>query len=292
MSKTLIENAPLVTAASVKASPMVKPGSLEEIEFRSPTKRPVSPGKWCTIACVLLAISGAIRYGRDLQFRGVYNESVNSPFPLAELPKVLGSWQAVEGSESQLDPETARTAGSSDHIIRDYLNTKSGERVSVFVLYGPAIKVFAHSPDACYPAAGYQTVPQSSVEGEIEIPGSATPAEYSKAYYVKNVGGASQYNEAVWTFRHDGKWLSDVKSQWKGFRYHPAMFKVQIDRPIMSIATESGPSETITREIIREIEGRLAARNAGKPVRRRQTLPFPNRQNDEWQARRTMLAST
>ena len=83
-------------------------------------------------------------------------KSEATPFPLAELPRTAATWQASEGSDVQLDLDVARIAGSSDHIVRSYLDEKTGEQASVLLLYGLAAGVFGHTPEVCYPAAGYQ----------------------------------------------------------------------------------------------------------------------------------------
>jgi Protein of unknown function (DUF3485) len=260
MSDTLTEDAPLVTTPGVKVAPMVK-------AFRLAENGTLSPFGWCIIACALLLISGGLRFWRDLQFRSVYQESANCPFPLSELPKVLGTWREIEGAEPQLDEETKKVAGATDSFIRVYTDSKSGETVSVLVLYGPADRVFGHTPVVCYPASGYQAVRSptggdSVTEGQLAVSDLAAPVRFSKAYYVKNVGGLSQYCEAFWTFRHNNQWLADAASRWKSFRYHPAMFKIQIHRPAVSISTEDGPSEVLAREIVREIERRVGAPGA------------------------------
>ena len=105
----------------------------------------VSPWKWLAITCSILAISGAARYWRDMEVTVHAEQYKKSPFPLSEIPKALGDWTFIEGSEDKLDPEIARIAGSSDHIIRKYVQMKSGETVSVLILYGLAASVFAHS---------------------------------------------------------------------------------------------------------------------------------------------------
>ena len=123
---------------------------------------------------------GGFRTWRDQQFRGLYpRRSAASPFPLAEIPKTIGTWHVVEGSESHLDQDTARIAGSSDHFVRVYADSR--ETVSVLVLYGVASKVFGHTPIVCYPAAGYEPVRDSLKERrEITVPGLATPFDFSR----------------------------------------------------------------------------------------------------------------
>ena len=143
-----------------------------------------------------------------------------------------GDWHAVEGSDSQLDPEIARTAGSSDHIIRTYEDKKTGEQVTALVLYGLANSVFAHIPEVCYPASGFrQTARRRSING------SPSPAQRPPSNIVRRVSPGARAKSVnpkrqrfSYTFRHNGEWLPEVASRWKSFRYHPAIFKIQLQR--------------------------------------------------------------
>src|SRR5262245_23821538 len=91
-------------------------------------KTAVSPRTWMIVTCLLLGISGGIRYWRDWQFQAMTDAGSACPFPLKDLPKSLGSWYC-KGSEAQLDPEVSRVAGSSDHIIWEYADEQSGASV-------------------------------------------------------------------------------------------------------------------------------------------------------------------
>jgi Protein of unknown function (DUF3485) len=213
------------------------------------------------LACLLLGISGGIRLWRERQFQTLATESANCPFPLNEFPKTIGTWHMVDASDTQLDPEIARIAGSSDHIIRNYMDEKSGEIVNVLVLYGLADSVFGHTPEVCYPAAGYQPVKvDAPTSHEFYMSGSTTPVRFRSAFFSKQVGGISQYQEVCYTFLHNGQWLPEVQSRWKWFRYHPGMFKVQLQRlaSAPSKVTASSPSELLLREIVQEIDRRTS----------------------------------
>jgi hypothetical protein len=229
----------------------------------SDPERPVaarSEWTWIALVCVLLGVSGGIRYWRDWQFRSLSKESEASPFPLKELPKVLGNWRAVEGSETKLDPQVARAAGSSDHLIRTYVNENSGETVSVLVLYGLAQIVFGHTPELCYPATGFRLVTQPRVI-ELRVPGSTTLARFGAEIYAKNRAGiGSCYEEVYHSFLHAGQWWTgtEVKNRWKSFRYHAGMFKVQVQRQVSGILTEDSSIEGLLGKIAEQIERRLA----------------------------------
>jgi Protein of unknown function (DUF3485) len=178
---------------------------------------------------------------------------------LKELPRSLGSWHAVEGSDTELDPQIARVAGSSDHVIRTYQEEKTGEQVTALILYGLADSVFGHTPEVCYPTAGYQ---QSgpAVDQRFTIPGTTFPVEYRSLVFTKSLAGVSRYEEAevCYTFLHNGQWLPDLKSRWKSFRYHPAMFKIQLQSRSSQLAIQDRPTESLLRELVQAIDARVS----------------------------------
>jgi hypothetical protein len=227
-------------------------------------KAVMSPWMWMAVTCLLLAISGGVRYWRDWQFATLAVKSEATPFPLAELPRAAGTWQAGKGSETQLDPEVARIAGSSDHVVRNYLDDKTGDMASALILYGLASRV--HTPEACYPSAGYKLI-KGPIDRSIQVPGVSGPVRYRWATYVKRVGGINRYEEAFYTFRHNGEWVPDHQDRWKMFRYYPGLFKVQIAHPV-SILNEDGqgPCEALLAEVVRQIDDRLSGGGAGQVV--------------------------
>src|SRR5579883_1153675 len=242
-----------------------------------PAQTAASPWVWMVITCLLLGISGGIRFWRDWQFRVRAEQGAVCPFPLDELPKSLGGWQWIESSESQLEPEVARTAGSSVNFVREYVNEKGGDRISVMVLYGLAATVFAHPPDVCYPGHGYRVILPPE-DRPLAIPGLKVPAVCRRAIYSRKVGPTERYQVVYHTFYHDGQWVPELGSRWKAFRYHPGAFKIQLQREISGTLThEDGPCESLLSQLIQEIQRRLSpnpggAADAAAPV---QAAPVP-----------------
>ena len=218
------------------------------------------PWSWAVVSCLILGLSGGARYWREFQFYGLSNESRNSPFPLAELPKVVGAWRMDEGMDVPLDPEIARFAGASDHLQRQYTNGKTGETAVVLVVYGLGSVVTLHTPEVCYPAAGYAPVATGSAgKHELKIPGMDKKAIYRQNFFSKSLAGRSEYVESVYSFLHAGDWLPDAATRWKAFRYRPGVFKVQVGRVVADLAPENSASVDLLGEFMREIELRLAA---------------------------------
>jgi hypothetical protein len=221
--------------------------------------RPHFEWTWILLVGVFLGISGGVRYWRDWQFQNLSKESERPPFPLKEFPKALGDWHEVEGLETTLDPEIARIAGSSDHVIRTYTNEKSGESVVIMLLYGLAQLLCVHTPSVCYPAAGFKNVPPSQVV-DIPIPESTAKAWFREEHFVKYTAGVGIHEQVYHSFRNAGEWRIDMQTRWKSFRHNPGMFKVQVQRRAGADGkTDDARVEEFLGKIVHEIDRRLAA---------------------------------
>jgi len=215
---------------------------------------------WTLLFCVVLGVSGGIRYLRDWQFQSLNKENEKPPFPLKEFPKTLGDWHEVEGPEITLDPQIARIAGSTDHLIRTYVNGKNGEQVSVMILYGLAYLVWPHTPDACYPAAGFKSVPPLR-DVDIDVPETTIKARFREQNFAKYQTGAGIYQQVYYSLRNAGEWGLNLENRWKSFRYNPGMFKVQVQRQVVAVGkAENNSLEELLGKIIQEIEQRLTAK--------------------------------
>ncbi|WP_165250306.1 exosortase-associated EpsI family protein [Paludisphaera soli] len=237
--------------------------TLPDAETRRPTPPTPRPAakfdlRWVVMIGILLGASGLIRYGRDLQFQAIEDQSKIAPFPLKDLPTVLGGWRMVEGAETVLDPQIARIAGSSDHVVRTYENAETGEKASVLVLYGLAPLVWGHTPEICYLATGYKTVADPrDISIALAEPAAAVP--FRQAVYGLFQGGGSSYHDVYYSFRNAGEWTPDMGMHWKRFRSHPGMFKIQIERQVKDARTIDKSCHDLLAALVTEIETRLKA---------------------------------
>jgi Protein of unknown function (DUF3485) len=215
----------------------------------------VSPWALMAVTCVLVGISGGVRFWRDLRFQSMDRESSVCPFSLKDLNRSLGTWQSDEKMDGKLAPEIARIAGSSDHIVRTYIDEKTGEQVTALVIYGLARSVFGHTPDICYPSSGF-TAAGAPVDQQVEIPGMQTPVKFRRAFYTKSAIGA--FVEVDYTFFHNGEWLPDVSDRWKSFRQHPGIFKVQLERHSSKLSSDHSPTESLFTRIVQDLGSRVS----------------------------------
>jgi hypothetical protein len=230
------------------------PRETSRISARLPDRSVQFRWRWVVLIGVLLSLSGGLRIWRDRQFLSLAQESEKPPFPLIEFPKVLGNWQVVDGSDVPLDPEVARIAGSSDHLLRTYTNSLTGENVSVLILYGLAHSVWPHTPEVCYPSAGFRPIPSSGETIMIQTPDGKFEALFRKQQFAKSRASEGIVQEVYHSFRNADRWAPDMEDQWKSFRYHPSMFKVQVQRQIFGNANAENTTSEFMARIVQEIE--------------------------------------
>jgi hypothetical protein len=226
-----------------------------------------SPWVWMMVACVLLGASGGVRAWQDHRFATVQETVMVSPFPLKDLPQILGDWHAVEGSDASLDPRVARIAGSSDHLIRTYTHAATGQSLTVLVLFGPAQVVYAHQPAVCYPSAGYRPIADTLTRSVAN--GSGPPAEFCSQVYARQKDQQQGRQEVFYSFLHGSRWSIDPGRFWKDFRHHPSLFKVQTQRLVTESESttaereQDNPTEQFLALVVPEIERRVAQASRG-----------------------------
>ena len=241
-----------------------------DAEATAPTadRRPgPRPWRWAAIACLMLGASGLVRIAQEQQFAEAAETAEAAPFPMRSLPAEIGSWRMV-GEERTLPEETLQIAGCSDYISRQYIDDRIGVTLLVLVAFGPAERVFGHSPLACFPAVGYERV--AGPRRRMVAAGSDTlpdedGAPFDALVYSRPNGGAADLVEVYYSFRHAGLWSPTAASTSKQFRHRPAMFKIQVERPIVPgevAAEQESPTEEFLAALVPIIERRLAEASA------------------------------
>lgn len=119
------------------------------------------------VASVILLIQAGFYYGFST------TEVIPSTPPWAQFPLEIDEWRTTE--DRALSPEIAERLRPDDFIDRVYESSKSGKSVNFSVVYFKSRRTgnSPHSPKACMPGAGWQSV--SATEGAITPAGGGPP---------------------------------------------------------------------------------------------------------------------
>jgi EpsI family protein len=180
---------------------------------------------WSKVALVVVLVgaSAGVRWVRADRYAGLIEAGELPPFPIEDLPMAFGPWK---GKDAKMDSEVARVTGASGMASREYVNERTGVRLSVIVLYGPATKVYIHSPEVCYPNAGFRQIEGPLVQ---RIPVGDQRPPFASLLYEKGFGSVQDRHQVYYSWYYGGKWSPEVLRQKQVDRL-PGMFKVHIDR--------------------------------------------------------------
>lgn len=219
---------------------------------------------WVPLACFFLGVSGFARQRQDRTIAEIAVAAEPCPFPLGELPLAFEGWRALEGEEQRLDPQVARIAGSTDHLIRTYVQEATGVAVTVLIIHGHGQTLSLHVPEVCYPTAGY-----GPGDDPIDIPiaNPRAPSVFRSLTFSRPSAARTEGLEILYSFRHDGRWYPDAAADWKRFRDRPSMFKIQTQRKLAPHERRhvANPSEQFLSAFLPAVEARLARGNPTTP---------------------------
>lgn len=212
-------------------------------------------------ACAVLLGSAGVR---AWQVRRIEKElamgRARPRFDLTKVATALGHWK---GEDSKIDPQIVRGTGADQIVTRRYVNQDTGVSVDLILLYGPAAEVYLHSPEVCYPSAGYTLA--AGPDGR-SIPATSSQVPFRSLVYTKGVAGQAERQEVYYTWWYNGRWSPEVGKQ-KHFERIPGMYKVHLARRVVADEKRDvgNPCESLLEVLLPEIESRMAAAQSPSP---------------------------
>lgn len=115
-------------------------------------------------------------------------------------PERFGDWEFEQELDS--NPKELERAGAVGHIARMYRNVRTKSRVSAFVVCATPHDASGHTPDRCYPGAGFEI-------GESEHRQAMPLADGRKAEtFTGTFRKQGQTLRVFWTYGVDGVWVA------------------------------------------------------------------------------------
>lgn len=118
----------------------------------------------------------------------------------ARFPERFGGWRGVE--EIDASPRELEKAGAVGHVSRVYRHDKKKSVVSTFVVCATPRDASGHTPDRCYPGAGFEIA-------ETEHRETVPLADGREAHvFTGTFRRAGQTLRVFWTYGVDGAWVA------------------------------------------------------------------------------------
>ncbi len=220
-----------------------------------------------TTAVVMLAGVTLVQGNWSERWKKISREEVERAAVLLEerFPAEFGDWR----SERDLpgDPKELKAAGAVGHVSRLYRNDKSRARVSTFVVCALPYDASAHTPDRCYPGAGFE-IGESEHRVTVDL-GKGREAEVFTGTFVKS----DQTLRIFWTYGIPGE-TPDSGLRWVAPQIarialagEPAVYKLYA----IADQTRIGPSQSMVEcenfiaQLVPALDAALAAGDPAAP---------------------------
>ncbi|MEN6498615.1 MAG: exosortase-associated EpsI family protein [Thermoguttaceae bacterium] len=121
-----------------------------------------------------------------------------------KIPMSVGDWTG----ERHPEPTNRRElemAGAKGHLSASFTNPRTGQVASVYMICGISRDVSVHTPEACYPGAGFlmEGKPQ-----KFPIRVGDTEVEFTTAVFTKSTPTGTQRLRLFWAWNAHGRWES------------------------------------------------------------------------------------
>ncbi|MBX9578707.1 MAG: exosortase-associated EpsI family protein [Gemmataceae bacterium] len=163
-------------------------------------------------------------------------------------------WQSAEVPTDM--PTNERSTATS----RRYTSPTTGRSAVVTIISGIPGSVSTHTPDVCYPGAGYKTVVPPKKE-TVELPGGRT-AEVYVADFEKTTQSKRDRVRVRWAWSTDGGWVAPDRPRWQfaaRLAKAPELYKLYVATPAPADGDDRPDDEPATKGFVAAALGQFGA---------------------------------
>jgi hypothetical protein len=183
-------------------------------------------------AAVVLIVGAGLIHGTWTNRWGASPELSALHAKFESIPLVIGDWK---GTRQTLPVRELTMTGASSYFSAMYINPTRGASVSVLLLGGLPGKIATHTPDVCYPGAGF-TLSQPSQANYVYGAGKDR-AVFQTAVASKLTGTNPIELQIVWSWNNAKGWTAP-ESPRLSFASDPMLCKLYVTRQAGSANVE------------------------------------------------------
>jgi exosortase len=204
------------------------------------------------VAICVVVLSGIV-HGRWVNRWRISRDIELAVAKLDRLPMDFGDWR---GRPQTVD-RRALTAASLDGLVtRHYENHRTGRTTSLVLVCGRPGPVSVHTPEICYPGAGFEMAQSQPARFSVSPGGRA--AEFLKADFERQESFSPERVRVYWSWNATGTW-SVPENPRLTFASRPLLYKLYLATRITEVFEQSADNtETeFLRQFLPELERTL-----------------------------------
>jgi hypothetical protein len=187
------------------------------------------------LAALLLVLGTGLVHGLWTDRWIQTDEPQASAARLELLPMDFGEWR---GKEVTINPTALSIGEIVNYKQRQYVNVRTGAEFTILVVCGKPGAISVHTPEVCFPGAGYKMLgePRSAT---LSVGEGSPDAEFKTARFLRADSPDNSEMEAFWAWTTDGHWQAPNYPRWTFGRY-AALYKLYV---IRKASSKSGSTE-------------------------------------------------
>ncbi len=175
------------------------------------------------VAIAIVVLSG-FTHGRWIN-RWVLSRELDFAISrLDRVPTTIGDWK---GRTQKVDPCAMISAGLDGSLMRFYDNSRTGRTIGLLLVCGRPGPVSVHTPDICYPGAGYEMAQMQPAKFSEHLELRGTPVEFLQADFDQRVSFPPKHLRVYWSWNSKGIW-SVPENPRLAFGPHQYLYKLYV----------------------------------------------------------------
>ena len=114
-----------------------------------------------------------------------------------------------------VDPSVQKGAGAIGAVSRAYRNSKTGEKVDLWLIVGHARDIAFHTPDVCYPASGFEARSKENSLYPMVIQGLPDAPFWTNTFYRESELSGRQLIRVFWSWFNPDSMENDGTVKWE-----------------------------------------------------------------------------
>ncbi len=130
---------------------------------------------------------------------------------ISSVPKDFGDWH---GEDKPVDARVQKVAGAIGAVSRNYRNSRTGERVDLWLIVGHARDVAFHTPDVCYVGSGFEARGKENSTYNLVLTGLPDTPMWTNTFFKEDVSGRTLLR-VFWTWYNPESPENEEKVAWE-----------------------------------------------------------------------------
>ena len=197
------------------------------------------------LAAVLIVVAAGVTHGQWTGRWGYSTDLQDSPARLARIPLNVGDWKGEDIAIDEKKKNEFDHAELVGRLLRSYVNKKTGDAVSLFLVSGLPGPISTHVPETCFSGSGYELRAKPR-KMKVEDEGGGKESTFFSGEFRKPESPVAPGLRVLWAWLDKDRWEA-VDDPRTAFASSRCLYKFYIVREVPNGAEEIAGEEPAVR---------------------------------------------